>query len=130
MLRVAGENRVRGAMERVYALATPIPMDGNETDDFRRAMLTILLLFEEFERYLSGNGTDMMKDRLALRTGLFFLTDEEFDRFFHDLREVYARIPENGPGDNGRLRRATFVSSPTDTAARKGTKADNREETI
>lgn len=62
MLRVAGENRVRGAMERVYALATPIPMDGNETDDFRRAMLTILLLFEEFERYLSGNGTDMMKD--------------------------------------------------------------------
>ena len=84
LIRVIKENRVRGAVEKVYELNKDNPM-GNEADPKKAGLQLInsslLSLMGEFNRYFEKEDSDPLKDMLCLTTSTLLLSDEEFREF-------------------------------------------------
>lgn len=116
IVRVVSENRVRGTVERVYALEKIADAGGDEKQKMKRALeSTMLTLLGEFERYLSRGDADMVRDRLSMQTATLLLTDEEFEQFAREISFAYARVLDNQPDGKRKMRRVTFIVSPVTT---------------
>ena len=108
VLRVTGERRVRGAVERTYALdtsgsgSTDAPVDRDEL----RTMFTVYLagLAADFERYLARDDIDPVRDRVAMRQTALWLSDGELEALTHRLSDVLGSLAEQEPVA-GRTRR-------------------------
>jgi DNA-binding transcriptional ArsR family regulator len=85
MIQVVEENRVRGTVEKVYALPdTNVSLSEEELrnagaeehmDFFMKFMATVL---DDFERYLSQEDFDLIKDGAGYRQVSFYANDEEY----------------------------------------------------
>ena len=86
LLRVVSERRVRGAVERVYTVATdhvtlrPEDLAGMSPEDHRRSFtLFVALLLDGFDRYLHQSGSiDYIADGAGYAQTAFYLSDAEF----------------------------------------------------
>ncbi|WP_344967364.1 helix-turn-helix domain-containing protein [Streptosporangium fragile] len=112
VLRVAEERRVRGAVERAFALPdvsgalTGADLEGATPDDHLRYFAAFLAALQgEFARYLGRPGIDLAADGVGYRTFVVNLTDEEFLAFMASLNELVAKAAANPPAP-GRRRRA------------------------
>ena len=123
VLSVVAERRVRGAVERTYVLrvaAATIGFDELERmsrDDHRQAFMTfVAALLGDFDRYLSREQVDLLRDGVSYRMAGLWLDDREFTEFVQDLVRVIqprlANVPRKGrrrrivgavllPGDEG-----------------------------
>lgn len=111
VLEVAGERRVRGAVERTYALrssAAELPPDelaAMTREDHRHAFMAFVAgLLATFDRYLDRDDVDLAADGVGYRMNALWLTDEELEAFAADVRAAFAARAGNGPGA-GRTRR-------------------------
>ncbi len=112
ILDVVGERRVRGAVERTYALRTEAasvqPEDLEHlTAEQHRGMFTTFVasLLADFDRYLDAGEVDLVADGVGYRQHAFWLTDEELVRLATDLSAAllpYA-LQEPEPGRTRRL---------------------------
>ena len=111
VLSVVSERRVRGAVERTYVLrvaAASINLDEVETmsrEDHRQAFMAFVAgLLGDFDRYLSRESIDPLRDGVGYRIAGLWLDDSEHAEFLRDLVRVVQPRLANAPKP-GRRRR-------------------------
>lgn len=104
VLEVAGEQRVRGAVERHYRLrqdrATIDPEAARTmtTDDHRRAFASaVTALVAEFHAYLARDTADPVADLVGYRQHAVWLDHAELEALIGDLRAAIAPRLANRP---------------------------------
>lgn len=111
LVEVVEERRVRGAVEKVYALAeAALPLQGEAA--VAVSTVSFLDLMQEMNEYLSGDACDCERDRVLFQTALLQVTDDEYAQLMRDLADVlkpYVALP---PAPDRTLRKLSIVSSP------------------
>lgn len=112
-IAVVEEKRVRGTMEKTYALVQNPFQEDPATQDVSAMFYTFLLSLQtSFLQYFEKEGADPQRDMLSLSTSTLMLSDEEFMAFMQKLGEVFETAIHNGPAEGRKARRITFISSP------------------
>lgn len=117
LIRIIKENRVRGAMEKVYELNKENPMGGKENSQEEVLQIinsSLLSLMGEFNRYFTKENADPIKDLLCLTTSTLLLSDEEFKEFSGKMGEAINQVIQNKASKDRKIRRITFISSPSE----------------
>jgi hypothetical protein len=111
VLAVVSERRVRGALERTYVLRTSAAtiswdeLARMSPEEHRRAFLTFVAgLVGDFDRYLSRDHIDPLRDGASYRFMGLWLSDSELVEFSRELLAVLQPRLAHGPG-RGRKRR-------------------------
>jgi hypothetical protein len=115
VLQVVAERRVRGAVERTYAMRLlAAQIQPNEAramtlDQHAEAFMAYIAgLLADFDRYLATNPADPIKDGAGYRASAMWLTDAEYADLARDLTEVYLPRLANAPA-KGRKRRLLYT---------------------
>jgi hypothetical protein len=123
VLAVAGERRVRGAVERTYVLAaggaTLSPIDlANATPERHLDYFTTFAvsLIAQFERYLERPGADLVADGVGYRQVVLNLSDDELREMAGALNAAVARFIRLRPEPGRRRRAFTTVLVPLEEA--------------
>lgn len=118
---VERENRVRGAVERVYrlpegsaSLAGPDLEDSSPEEHLRYFATFLAALQGEFARYLGRPGADPVPDGVGYRSFALNLSDEEFAAFLAEIGEVVGRAAANPPAPGRRRRVFTRITMPSE----------------
>ncbi|NMA60872.1 MAG: helix-turn-helix domain-containing protein [Firmicutes bacterium] len=139
VLEVVEENKVRGTMEKVYALSNQLEtMTAKEVKEaspqehfgFFFGFLTNLL--GDYEEYLQGENIDLEQDGVSYRQLSVYLSDGELRKLLTEIRAIVAKVIENEPTTERRLRSITTIVIPKDTREKEdqhgefsGSKSDN-----
>jgi DNA-binding transcriptional ArsR family regulator len=115
ILEVAGEHRVRGAVERRYRLRRDRPsIDGEAAaamslDDHRRGFAAaMVVLIAEFSAYLDREGANPVADLVSYRQGTLWLSPAELAGLLTEMLTVLQPRLSNQPGPG----RAPYLLSP------------------
>lgn len=121
---VVEERKVRGAVERTYALGGTAPyVDGAEArtmsvEQHRQAFLVFVSsLLAEFDRYLDGADIDLERDLVGYRQVPLHLTDEELVQMLGDLNAALLPWVQRDLAPGRRRRVLTTVLMPADPPA-------------
>jgi hypothetical protein len=110
VLKVTTEKKIRGTVERTIALDERF-WDFKDNGDFADIAYQFLMsLYFRFQEYCSDGENDPVADRLSLRTFTLRLSDEKFDNFFADYKQLIDRYQASE--DGGKLRSISFISAP------------------
>ena len=139
VLEVVEENKVRGTMEKVYALSNQLEtMTAKEVKEaspqehfgFFFGFLTNLL--GDYEEYLQKENIDLEQDGVSYRQVSVYLSDGELKNLLTEIRAIVAKVIENEPTTERRLRSITTIVIPKDTREKEdqhgefsGSKSDN-----
>lgn len=111
VLSVVAERRVRGAVERTYVLRVAAAsvnldeVDRMSREDHRQAFMAFVAgLLGDFDRYLSRDEIDLLRDGVGFRMAGVWLDDAELTEFLRELTRVVQPRLANGPRP-GRTRR-------------------------
>jgi DNA-binding transcriptional ArsR family regulator len=111
VLAVVSERRVRGVIERTYilrlaaAMIGPADLAAMSPEDHRQAFLAfVAALLADFDRYLSRDDIDLVRDGVSYRMAGMWLDDGEFTDLLHELARVLQPRLANPP-KRGRRRR-------------------------
>ncbi|MFI9406925.1 helix-turn-helix domain-containing protein [Nocardia sp. NPDC052316] len=108
VLTVVAERRIRGTVERTYAIGPGASDEGREgvDPDQLRTMFTVFVagLAGDLDRYLSRDEIAPERDGIAFRQSALWLSDEELTEFMGALGQLLGRFAANEPAD-GRTRR-------------------------
>ncbi|WP_133849264.1 helix-turn-helix domain-containing protein [Labedaea rhizosphaerae] len=114
-LEVAGEQRVRGAVERRYRLRQDRPVIGTgeaaamTLEDHRRGFAAAMaVLIAEFNAYLDRDGADPAADGVSYRQGTLWLSPDELAEMTQKMLEVMRDLVANKPTPG----RAPYLLSP------------------
>ena len=118
-LEIVSERRVRGAVERTYALregAVDVGRDDAAQMDpaaIRQAFTAFLAgLSAGFDRFLDTGADGLGTEAFGFRSAAFWLTDEEAERFVSELNAVVAPYRDLGEGGGRRRRHLATVLFP------------------
>ncbi|MBQ6230620.1 MAG: helix-turn-helix domain-containing protein [Eubacterium sp.] len=112
ILLVKEERKVRGSVERVITLNPKQPFDDKDISGL--AFQFLIELYSSFEKYSKRPDADPVRDKLALSTATFKLTDEEMDGFGRDVGELMMKYESVSQKSEGKLRRVSMIFSPLD----------------
>jgi DNA-binding transcriptional ArsR family regulator len=111
ILAVVEEQRVRGAVERTYALhARAADLQAEDVaamtpEEHKVAFIAFLAgVLAGFERYLDAGNVDLARDGVGYRHLALWLTDGELQDLLREVGDVVRGRLGNGPGE-GRVRR-------------------------
>jgi DNA-binding transcriptional ArsR family regulator len=111
VLTVVDERRVRGTVERTYALSiadaqlTEDELSGMTPDDHRRAFMAFLAgVLADVDRYVDAGDVDLQRDGAGYRTVGLWLTIDELTAMVTEIAAAVQARAGNGPG-GGRTRR-------------------------
>jgi DNA-binding transcriptional ArsR family regulator len=114
-LEVAGEHRVRGAVERRYRLRQVRPPVDEKAaaamslDDHRRGFAAaMVVLIAEFNAYLDREGANPVADAVAYRQGTLWLSPAELTGLVNDMLTLLQPRLANQPAPG----RAPYLLSP------------------
>ena len=123
VLGVVSERRVRGALERTYVLrltAAAINLDELERmtrEEHRHAFMAFVAgLLGDFDRYLSREHIDLLRDGVSYRMTAMWLDDAELTELAHDLVRVLQPRAANPPRPGRRRRILGTVLIPGEEA--------------
>lgn len=123
VLSVVSERRVRGALERTYVLrlaAATINLDELERmsrEDHRQAFMAFVAgLLGDFDRYLSREEIDLLRDGVSYRMAGLWLDDAEMAEFARDVARALQPRLANGPRPGRRRRILGTVLIPGEGA--------------
>ena len=121
LLKVVGEERVRGAVERSYrlehtrAVLTDAEVADMSTEDHRRGFAAaVTSLLAEFEVYLDQEGADPLTDAVSYRQYVLWLSQTEKAEL---IEEVFAAIRARsgaGPGAERKRHLLSTILFPAD----------------
>ncbi|MEV4222054.1 helix-turn-helix domain-containing protein [Nonomuraea sp. NPDC049725] len=119
LLEVAGEQRVRGMIERHYRLRHDALRVGPDTaramsnDDHRHGFaVAVAALLAEFNAYLDRPGADPAADRVGYRQGTLWLSPEEMEDVAGELLAVLRARAGNGPAPGRRPHMISAIFFP------------------
>jgi DNA-binding transcriptional ArsR family regulator len=124
LIEVVEERKIRGAVERVYAL----PAHGATLDAAALATATpddhtryftafVSSLLSEFSRYLARERVDFAADGAGYQQIILHLTDAELARFAADLNQVIGPLLAHEPGPDRVPRLLATILLPVDQPA-------------
>ncbi|GAA2637094.1 helix-turn-helix domain-containing protein [Paractinoplanes durhamensis] len=115
IIEVAGEQRVRGFVERSYRLVRArAVVDASRAasatvDEHRQAFATAAaVLLAEFGSYLDSGEADPARDMVGYRQHAIWLSEQERDRLIAGLREAILPVLANEPA----AERTPYLLSP------------------
>jgi DNA-binding transcriptional ArsR family regulator len=119
VLEVVSERRVRGAVERTYALrqenawvdADTFAALGRQGQSVAFATFAAALM-AAYDRYLNAGATDPVRDGVSYSMNALWLTDEEHLDFLSDVVRIVAPRAANGPAEGRRRRLAASAFFP------------------
>jgi DNA-binding transcriptional ArsR family regulator len=121
VIRIVEEYRVRGAVERVYALgagAAPLASEdvSNATreDHFRYFATFLSALLGEFGRYLDRDQVDIHADGTLYQEYPLRLDDEEYETLFRGIGKLIKPYADNAPRPGRKTRLFATVVFPAD----------------
>jgi len=119
IIEVVAEHRVRGAVERTYALrrgsASPSKEEieaASREDHLRYFASFVALLLDEYARYLRRDRIDLEADGVAYREASVYLTDEEAADAVREMWSVVASRVGTQPSPGRRPRTLSVISIP------------------
>ncbi|MDO5522241.1 MAG: helix-turn-helix domain-containing protein [bacterium] len=112
LLEVVEEKKIRGTMEKTYALVKQPMGDVNEQDVGNIIQTGLLSLMSSFQKYFMKEGNDPVKDMLSFSTSTLMLSDEEYVQVLMKIGEVLNGVIANQPEEGRKPRRFTIISSP------------------
>ncbi|MCW3817824.1 helix-turn-helix domain-containing protein [Micromonospora sp. DR5-3] len=132
LIEVVEARKIRGAVERVYAL----PAHGATLDAEALATATpedharyftafVSSLLSEFSRYLARDRIDFVADGVGYQQLVLHLTDAELAKFAADLNQVIGPLLRNEPGKGRVPRLLATILLPAD----QPTPSDTTQET-
>ena len=103
----------RGSAEKFYTVCAP-PADAQTNENMNRMIqATLLRLANDFSGYLADEEHDPKQDLLTVGQATLLLSDEEFAAFLTEYSQVLAKYLPNRAGEGRKVRKITFLSSPT-----------------
>ncbi|MFE3187396.1 helix-turn-helix domain-containing protein [Nocardia sp. NPDC059240] len=128
VLEVVTERRVRGTVERTYRLrpaatyVDPAALAQASVEEQHRAFMAFVAgLVADFDRYLTRDEIDYVRDGVGYRMFGLWLNDAEFAEFAADLGRVVATRMTNGPAPDRTRRLLRTVVLPDEPAPGSGT---------
>ncbi len=89
VLSVISEQKVRGSLERTLALNIEEIMKHNTLENAAQNAFAFLMnKYMMIQKYFNGQYPDPAKDKIFLNSTILMTTDEEFDQFLLELREL------------------------------------------
>ena len=119
LLRVVEERKVRGTVERVYALGARgddisaedvAALDCEEQMRLFGAFLSTLIA--DYSRYIDRGDVDLYRDGVGFRQRQVHLSDAEFAGMATELRDLLDRYSANEPGEGRVARLVTTIIMP------------------
>ena len=113
VIEVIREVPKRGSTEKFYTVSAP-PADAQSNESMNHMIQAVLMgLANDFSRYLAEEGHDPKQDMLTVGQAMLMLSDEEFSSFLTEYSQVLAKYLPNRDGAGRKVRKVTFISSPT-----------------
>ncbi|WMC92082.1 helix-turn-helix domain-containing protein [Kineothrix sp. MB12-C1] len=111
-IMVVEEKKIRGTVERTYALRGNKPCAFSKVSVEQLINSSLMSLMTSFGKYFSREDADPMKDLLSLSTSTLLLTDEEFTEVMEKIGEAITPYLGNQEKEGRNIRKLTFISSP------------------
>jgi DNA-binding transcriptional ArsR family regulator len=113
IIKVVSESRVRGSMERTYALNVQTLSELNTTENALSNFFGFLMkIYADFAQYFGRDSADPRAERIFMTNNSLLLNDEEFDELLGELGMLLRKHLQNEPGRNRRQRSLSLISSP------------------
>ena len=121
ILEVVGQQRIRGAVERTYALRleagelSPDELNSMTKDQHRQAFTSFVAgLLRNFDRYVEqADGVDLVRDGVGYRQTAVWLTDEEFGKLAESFRNAILPYADNPASPERTRRLITSIVMPS-----------------
>lgn len=111
LIQVVQENRVRGTVEKVYAMREGgLPAAGG-AEAVALSTAFHMGLMQEINDYFSREEGDGRGDRVFFTSTLLRISDQEYEALLRDLVALLKPYAERAPGE-GRLRKLSVISTP------------------
>ncbi|HBE9894200.1 TPA: helix-turn-helix domain-containing protein [Clostridioides difficile] len=111
MIEVIEENRVRGTIEKVYALKEyTTSMEGETFVALSTAFYAGLM--QEMNEYFSRKEQDHKKDNVFFSSALLYISDNEYESLLKSITDLLKPYIEQKPKSNLKLRKLSIISSP------------------
>lgn len=125
ILEVVEERRVRGMVEKVYALKVRLDIDEKDLahDDAPERYFALFSQFSvgllrEFEEYTARDDIDIASDGSGFWLTPLYLSDEELDELASEIQALVNTRSTQTPAEGRRLRNlAVVITPPKDTHA-------------
>ncbi|WP_167476174.1 helix-turn-helix domain-containing protein [Nocardia arthritidis] len=132
VLEVVSERRVRGTVERTYRLRveatriTPARLAAMTVDEHRHAFMAYLAgLVVDFDRYLTRDDIDFVRDGVGYRMAGMWLDDTEFAELQADLGRILAPRLANEPTPGRKLHTLRTIQLPGESHAKPPATGDS-----
>lgn len=110
LIETVEENRVRGAMEKVYASRqNDIVSNGENTEELASAF--IMSLAQEISMYLKKEDADCIRDKVFFQSSVLSVTDEEYKDLLKDMAELLGKYVDLPKTENRKFRKLSIVST-------------------
>ncbi|MFL8709807.1 helix-turn-helix domain-containing protein [Clostridioides sp. GD02377] len=111
MIEVVKENRVRGTIEKVYALKEyTADMEGETFVALSTAFHVGLM--QEMNEYFSRKEQEHKKDNVFFTSALLYMSDDEYENLLKIIADLLKPYVEQKPKSNLKLRKLSIISSP------------------
>lgn len=113
ILTVVGENRIRGTVEKVYALnILTLSSENTLQNATRNAFGFLMKIYADFEKYFSNANANPGKDRVFLNNTVLLMSDEEYDDFLNELKNLMVKHMKEEPSIKRKARSFSIISAP------------------
>lgn len=119
ILEICGENKIRGTVEKVYKLKRnpfqqvyELAEKGGKEEHYNMFYTFVMTQLMDFNNYLAGKDYDMKRDKVGFRSFPLYLSDEESDEFFNDLKAAVMKVMNNKPGEKRKLCKFSYAIMP------------------
>ncbi|WP_410513177.1 helix-turn-helix domain-containing protein [Paenibacillus sp. BR2-3] len=126
ILQVAEENKIRGAIEKVYYLAhgaddlTPSDVTEQSSGEHMTLFLKFISsLIGDYSQYLRQKHYDLFQDGISFRQVHLHLNDGEYAALLGEIRQIMQKHAENEAGGDRRRRMISTIVIP-EVQTRKG----------
>jgi DNA-binding transcriptional ArsR family regulator len=123
VIEIVAQNQVRGAIEKVYALASGGMISPQEfAESSKEEKMGVFIQFvsgiiNSFGEYVNQDIADFVKDGVTFRQAEVHMNDEEFQEFASGLADVFKKVMTNEPREDRKKRKITSIIIPE---AKKG----------
>lgn len=118
IIEIVSQNQIRGAIEKVYALAdkgmiSPQEFAESSTEEKMEVFIQFVSgIINSFGDYLNQEGVDFVKDGLTFRQAELHMNDDEFLEFAQGLASVFQKVINNDPREDRKKRKVTTIIIP------------------
>jgi DNA-binding transcriptional ArsR family regulator len=114
VLSVVSETKIRGSLERTLSLNINEISKRNTIENATQNALAFLMnRYARFDKYFNSENPNPTKDRIFLNSSILMTTDEEFDAFLTELKQLLQKYSFEY-ADNRKARDLSIISVPNE----------------